>query len=206
MNPHLTASLRPHLDRLRPLLAAARARGFWIRCAVVGAVAVGALGALGRSALARTYTARGEAGRLEQVRSGLERWRREGVLPSPVEVEIWRGSEAALAALDTAAVEPLLVARRVADRAERVGVHGLSIRLAATDSLGSAPPTQVGRWTVDAIDTGLLVEFSSDPSGIIAFLGALPPQVEVGGMEVTGDGEMLRTRLALRLLRAEGAS
>lgn len=205
MNPRLEASLRPHLDRLRPLVDAARARRFWIKCGLVCILAVGATGTLGRSALARTDALRAEAAQLDEVRAGLERWRREGVSATDAEVELWRASVVSLAAMDSAAAEPLLVARRVAGRAERVRVADLSIRMTSGDSLAAGAPLQAGGWTVTAGETGLLVEFTSGIGEIVSFLGALPPQVEVAGIDVSVAGDALRTRMALRLLRAEEA-
>jgi hypothetical protein len=107
--------------------------------------------------------------------------------------------------MDSAAAEPLLLARRVAGRAERVRVADLSIRMASGDSLAAGPPLQAGGWTVTEGETGLLVEFTSGIGEIVSFLGALPPQVEVAGIDVSAAGDALRTRMALRLLRAEGA-
>jgi hypothetical protein len=206
MNPRLEASLRVQLDRLRPFVDAARARRFWIKCGLVCLLAMGATGTLGRSALARTAALRGEAARLDEVRAGLERWRREGVIASDAEIVHWRASAVSLASMDSAAAEPLLVARRVAGRAERVRVADLSIRMASGDTLGAGPPLQMGSWTVSAGETGLLVEFTSGVAEIVSFLGALPPQVEVAGIDVSAAGDALRTRLALRLLHAEGPS
>ena len=206
MNARLETSLRPQLDRLRPWVDAARARRFWIKCGLVCLLAVGATGTLGRSALARTDALRAEAAQLEEVRAGLERWRLEGVIATGAEVELWRSSAVSLASMDSAAAEPLLNARRVAGRAERVRVTDLSIRMASGDTLASGPPIQVGRWTVTAGETALLVEFTSGVGEIVSFLGALPPQVEVAGVDVSAAGDALRTRMALRLLRAEGGS
>jgi hypothetical protein len=202
MKPALEASMRAQLDRLKPLVAAARARRFWIKCAVVSVIALAATGTIGRSALARSAVVRDEADRLEQVRAGLEQWRLEGILPSPAEVDLWHSSEASLAALSPAAAEPLLVARRVADRADRAGVSDLAIRMSTSDSLAAGPPLQVGSWTIETADTGLIVEFESSIGQIVSFLGALPPQVEVAGLQVSGRGERLRSRVDLRLLRA----
>ena len=204
MNPRLEASLRPHLDRLKPLVAVARARRFWIKCGVVGIVTVGATATLGRAAIARTTAMREVAASLELVRGGLERWRLDGVLPDTSEHAIWETSARSLAALDSTAADPLLVARRVADRADRVGVEELSIRMAATDTLAAGPPLQVGRWTVAPVEAGLVVEFTSGIGEVVSLLGALPPQVEVAGLQISGVGDALRTTVALRLLRAEG--
>lgn len=202
MKPELETSLRAHLDRLRPLVAAARARRFWIKCAVVAGLALTATGTLGHSALARSAAVQDEAARLEEVRAGLERWRLDGVLPTAAEVALWRSSESSLAGLSPAASEPLLVARRVADRADRVSVSNLSIRMTPSDSLAAGPPLQLGGWVVESGETGLLVEFESSIGAVVSFLGALPPQVEVAGLQVTGQGERLRSQVVLRLLRA----
>lgn len=201
MNPQLKASFLAQLDRLRPLVAAARVRRFWIKLVVVTGLAILAAGTLGRSALARSATVRAEAAELAKARAGLERWRRDGILPTAAEVELWRTSEASLAGLSPEASEPLLVARRVAGRAERVGVSGLSIRMAEIDTLAEGPPLQIGRWAVEAGAVGLIVEFDSSVGKVVSFLGALPPQVEVAGVQITGSDDHLHTRVVLRLIR-----
>ena len=48
------------------------------------------------------------------------------------------------------------------------------------------------------------VSFQVGANEVVSLLGALPPQVEVAGLQISGVGDALRTTVALRLLRAEG--
>lgn len=184
-------------EKLRPLLERVRENRFWIELAGLTLLAVAAAFALGSRALERTRALEARAVELEDVRAAVHRWSEQLHPPTPRESADWAESERALRSLGVESTQPLTLARVVSERAEEVGISNLRIRLASADSVSPPPPLEVGTWAIETGVAGLMVEFSGDIGDVISFLGALPPQVGVGGMTVRGEDGSLEVSAAL---------
>lgn len=201
----MSFDLRPALAAVRskisPALASLRAHRFWVECAFVTFLVLLAGTLVGGRAQARAEGVEREVVRLEQVRAGVDRWLREITPPAAPESLAWRESEQMLEILGGDGVSALSVSHLLAQRAEEIGIRSVRIRLANADSFSIPPATQVGRWELRAGEAAMVAEFVGDWSSVISFLGVLPPQVEVGDVQITARGGLLHTRLLLHTRR-----
>ena len=182
------ASLRRDLAlRAGPALRSLAAHRFWLECGAVTFFALVAAFAVGTTALRRAETLRGERARLEETRSGVDRWMAEARPAVAAESLLWRESEQAIQRATGGSAGGLAAAHLVATRAEEVGIPDVRVRLLPPDSL---PPAAAATPGASAV----AVEFEGDWSTVLNFLGVLPPPMNVVEIGVTRSGGLLTAR------------
>lgn len=193
MASKLNVELGPTLEKVIAWVKSQRGRvvidPYWGRLVGLTLVAGVTFIIVARSAEARTLEYRREIVRLQRVQAEVDRWVASVEWPSPEETESLGVSESIFSRLDAYQLQPLALANLISQRSEEVGSGDIRIQLVAPDSAYIPPAQQVGNWQVTPGEIALAVSYTGDWTSVIALLGALPPQVEISGMELqTGDG------------------
>lgn len=207
MNVELGPIREAAAAKARALLAELAKLRFWLQLAGVTAVALLVFGMIGRAAHSRAEVLEMEASRIAEIHSRIERWDAAVTSPGDEERRHWAQSEEAFLRLGAASAEPLAVANQLARRGDDVGPRDVRIRLVSSDSAFIPPPTNVGEWAINRGNAVLVVETSGSWSSAISFLGALPPTVELSGLEVSesvGTIQMTVTLVSREISRAGG--
>lgn len=198
MNERLDDLRAASLEHIRPVGAWLAAHRPWVEWGVLSAMALIAAYALGSSGLSAAVRYDQEAQRLRAVAAGIDRWTSQIHPAAPAESAAWLESEQAIRTIDAEGADPTTIARIVAARAEEAGISDLAMRLLRPEELTPPPALEVGSWSIETGSSGVSVDFIGDWSSVIGFLGSLPPQVEVGRVEVTpGPDLLLRARVTL---------
>lgn len=197
MKEKLRDALNVALARLRPAFAFLRAHRLVAECAVVTLLGVLAAFSFGYSALRRTAALEARAADLARVGESFDRWEAELQPPTPQESASWRESDASLRSIGGRATRPLTIARLVAQRAEEVGISGLTIQLLNPDSIAPPAPVQLAGWTIQTEGEGLVVEFDGNVGDVVGLLGALPPQAAVTNLEIAPRDGALHARVVM---------
>lgn len=198
----MAIAFRPAWDAARGRAAeisgAFRRWRFWVELGSLTVLALVTAGLVARSATRRETALRAQFASLRETRAGVNRWIRDYRAPTPDESLVWRQSQHALAELDGRDSNALSVARLVAQRAEKMGITDIHLRFTGVDDAATRTARLVGPWSIAFSDRAILVEFAGDLSSILSFVGVLPPQVEVGSLDVGRDASGgLRARVHL---------
>jgi hypothetical protein len=184
----LLSSASTRLQRLRPWIAANR---FWLQIGSLAVLALIASYIIGSSALERAGRYQLDSDRLTATHNGIGRWIDQVQPVFPAESLAWRESDAMLGALAAERMDPASIAQIVAVRAEQIGITDLGIQLLNPDDIPARAPVPAGGWTMSLGGSAVAVQFVGGWPAIISFLGSLPPQVEVGRVEVSATGGIL---------------
>lgn len=197
----MKVDLQPGIDAAagaaRRVMAYLGEQRFWVQLGGMTLLALSTLGIVGRSAYARAAAFDGESARLAAIENGLDRWTGNVVWPAPEETATWRESETFFRVLGNSSVAPLTLANQIARRGEEISRAEVRIRLTSPDTAYIPPPERIGEWMLTSGRAALVVEISGTWSAIISFLGALPPQVEVAGLQLSAPDERASMRLLL---------
>lgn len=205
MNVELGPTLTALRDRAAALARRVRFPAFWLRLVGITLVAMGTLGIVGRSAHARAEALQQEAIRLERIQTAMDRWAGTVVWPTEEEMAAWRSSETLFARLGGSQAQPLALIDLLSRRGDEIGVADVQIRMASADSVYVPPPSSLADWTVTSGRTALAVDLAGDMGSMISFLGALPPQLELGQLTLStteGDAEMYLLLLSREISRS----
>lgn len=193
MASKLNIELGPTLEKVIAWLKSQRGRividPYWARLVGLTIVATATFIVVARSSERKATEYRREIVRLQRVQAEVDRWVASVEWPTPEETESLSQSEAIFARLDAYQLQPLALANQISQRSEEIGSGDIQIQLVAPDSAYVPPAQQVGNWTVTPGEIALAVTYTGDWNSVIGLLAALPPQVEIAGMELqTGDG------------------
>lgn len=193
LGPTLTTALakgRLYLEKLK-------GQRFWVQLVALTVLALFTLAIVGRSAYSRATALNQEALRLVQAQESLDRWAGTMTWPTQEESTLWRESETFFTRLGTSSIQPLSLYNLLATRGEEISGGNVRTRLVSPDTAFVPPEQRVGPWVVRSGGAALVVEMSGDWVSAISFLGALPPQVELSGMNLTSSGPEARISLLL---------
>lgn len=171
-------------DRLEPLIQWVRDHRFWITLPAAVLIPVLAAVWVGRESLERAEAWRTRGAALEATRTVATQWRATLVSPPPAESAAWLESSRAVRQRGIAEPDRIAIMQRVAERAEGLGLSGVSVAFMETASLVTGPPRELGGEVFELAPYGLEVRFGGDYAGVASFIGSLPPQVEVLGLRL----------------------
>lgn len=192
---HLRAASLKNLRSAGAWLAAHRSWMLWGAPTILALLAAYAVGSSSLQTAARYNE---EARRLSAVGAQVDTWAAQLEPAAPAESVLWAESEQAIRSIGAEGSDPTTIARIVAARAEEAGISDLGLRLLSPDALAPPPAIQVGSWSIQSGSSGVSAEFLGDWPTVIGFLGSLPPQVEVGRVEIEPGPEfLLRARVVL---------
>lgn len=201
MNVELGPTLTAALERARAAAKRIRWSGFWLQLAGLTILTLFTMVTVGRSAYARAAAFDAESARMHEVETGIDRWAGMIEWPTAEETESWRESGQLFERLASTSVEPLALANVLARRGEEISGADVRIRLTRPDSAYIPPQARVGSWVLDSGRAALVVDLEGSVASMIGFLGTLPPQVEVAGLEISETGP--RRHMSLLLLSRE---
>lgn len=177
--------------------AAVRRHGFWVALpvAVLGVVMVAF--AVESTALLRAEVWRARSGELGATAEAASVWRDELVPVSEEEESAWRASQAAVRERGIDPEDRLGLLQQVAQRAEDLGVGQVSVAFERADTLAVTAIREVGEAVFEVAPWALRVRFIADYSTTSAFIGSLPPQVDVHRLQMNALETGLETDLIL---------
>ena len=184
-------------DRLEPLLQWARDNRFWISLPVAALIPVAVAIWVGGRALDRAEEWRTRGAALAATHEVATAWRRQLVSPPPAESAAWRESRRAVRERGIAASDRIAIMQRVAERAEGLGLPGVTVSFVDTESLVAGPARELGGEVFEAAPYGLEVRFGGDYVGVARFVASLPPQVEVLGLALDAAEAGVEARVTL---------
>lgn len=198
--PKLSPTL---LSKLQRIVATTKAHRFWVVTVTVTVLTMSAALIVGATSAHRASEFRAQEEQLSGILSQVDRWQTEFRATTPAESLVWRNSERVLEELQEGAADPATVASLIADRAERLGIGDVQVRIAAVDSASAPASRSLGQWTLEPQTPPLQVQFDTGITGVVEFIQTLPPHVEVRQVRLSRRGDGVRAELILLAYRAK---
>ncbi len=185
--------------------ASARRHAFWIALpvAVLGVVLVAWV--VGSGALLRADEWRVRSGELLATREAAAMWREELVPPTEPEQASWQESEAAVQERAIDPVDRLALLQDVAQRADDLGIAGVSVSFESAEALETTAIREVGEAVFEVAPWAMGVRFVAGYEAVASFIGSLPPQVDVHRLRLSATESGVETELLLIMFARDGS-
>ena len=182
-----------------------RRHAFWIALpvAVLGVVLVAWL--VGAGAQLRADEWRVRSGELLATREAAAMWREELIPPTDRERARWQESEAAVQERAIDPADRLALLQEVAQRAEDLGIAGVSVFFESADTLETSAIREVGEAVFEVAPWAMGVRFVAGYEAVSSFIGSLPPQVDVHRMRLSATEAGVETELLLIMFANDGS-
>jgi len=148
-----------------------------------------------------------ESARLDAVIRSSALWMTQFQPASNEEAAIWQNTDAEVQTLGVKPTERLTVAQVVARRADEAGYGSAHLKFLPADAAASIPPRQVAGVTFNPAQYKLQITGAGGIGTLNAFLGGLPPAVQVQSVKLAGGGNgQVNTTVTLSVFEPAGTN
>ena len=191
-------------ERLGTFVDALRQRSYWLVLTATAATLVLLAVWIGRDALARAAAWEARATTTGEAEALAATWRRDLEPPTDAEYRAWAESLEAVEQRGIGARDRVALMQGVAERAEALGIRDAVLNFVAADTLGGLVDRELEGSVFEPAPFALTFSGTMRTATLARLVEALPPQVELVGMDAVAIPEGIEARLLMLVFLGEG--